>query len=77
MSFFHYCEVLYSGRPSVVFYDPNLPNPGKTVLNSSVSLTFIGVSNALGEALPTHLQFYTSAKPPSVRRSGLILLATN
>ena len=42
------------GRPSVVFYDPNLPNPGKMVSKSSVSLTFIGGSNALGEALPPH-----------------------
>ena len=49
------------GRPSVVFSDPNLPNPGKTVSKSSVSLTFIGGSNALGEALPPHLQFSTSA----------------
>ena len=36
------------GRPSVVFYDPNLPNPVKTVSKSSVSLKFIGGSNALG-----------------------------
>ena len=50
------------GRPSVVFCDPNLPNPGKTVSKSSVSLKFIGGSNALGEALPPHLQFSTSAK---------------
>ena len=50
------------GRPSVVFYDPNLPNPGNTVSKSSVILTFIGGSNALGEALPPHLQFSTSAK---------------
>ena len=45
-----------------MFYDPNLPNPEKMVSKSSVSLTFIGGSNALVEALPTHLQFYTSAK---------------
>ena len=50
------------GRPSVVFYDPNLPNPEKTVSKSSDSLTFIGGSNALGEALPPHLQLSTSAK---------------
>ena len=50
------------GRPSVVFYDPNLPNPVNTVSKSSVILTFIGGSNALGEALPPHLQFSTSAK---------------
>ena len=50
------------GHPSVVFYDPNLPNPEKTVSKSSVSLTFIGGSNALGEARPPHLQFSTSAK---------------
>ena len=48
--------------PYVLFYDHNLPNTGKTVSKSSVSLTFIGGSNALGEALPTHLQFSTSAK---------------
>ena len=50
------------GHPSVVFYNPNLPNPGKMVSKSSASLTFIGGSNALGEALPPYLQFSTSAK---------------
>ena len=45
-----------------MFYDPNLPNNVKAVSNSSVSLTFIGGSNALGEALPPHFQFSTSAK---------------
>ena len=45
-----------------MFYDPNLPTPGKKVSKSSVSLTFIGGSNALGEVLPPHLQFSTSAK---------------
>ena len=50
------------GRPSAILYDPKLPQTGKTVSKSSVTYTFIGGSNAAGEALPPHFQFSTTAK---------------
>ena len=50
------------GRPSVTFYDPNLPHSGKKTSKSSVTITFITGSTAFGEALPPHFQFSTKAK---------------
>ena len=50
------------GIPSVIFVDPNLPQTGKTVSKSSVTYTFIGGSNAAGDALSQHFQFSTSAQ---------------
>ena len=50
------------GRPSVSFFDPNLPRLGKAATKSSVTTTFISGSTAYGEALPPHFQFSTKAK---------------
>ena len=49
------------GRPSVSFYDPNLPIAGKAVTKSSVTTTFIVGSTDAGEALPPRFQFSTKA----------------
>jgi len=50
------------GRLSSALFDQTLPCPGKTASKSSITLTFIGGSNAFGEALPPHFQFSTTAK---------------
>ena len=49
------------GRPSVSFYDPNIPKSGKAVTKSSVTTTFIVGSTDAGEALPPRFQFSTKA----------------
>ena len=50
------------GRPTISFHNPCLPDLGKCASKSSVTATFIGGSNAKGEALPPHIQLSTSAK---------------
>ena len=45
------------GRPSVSFFDPNIPQAGQTVSKSSVTNTLICGSSAGGETLPPHFQF--------------------
>ena len=50
------------GRPAVLFYNPDLPKPAACASKSSTTATFISGSNALGEALPPHFQFSTTAK---------------
>ena len=49
------------GRPSVIFYDINLPRLGKAAAKSSLTTTFITGSTADGDALPLHFQFCTRA----------------
>ncbi|KAL7546421.1 hypothetical protein ACHAWF_015054 [Thalassiosira exigua] len=56
------------GQPEVVFFDPNLPNPGKGTSKSSKTTTMITGSNAAGEALPPHFQFQTDAKTDEGQR---------
>ena len=50
------------GRPTISFHNPCLPDLGKCASKSSFTATFIGGSNAKGEALPPHIQLSTSAK---------------
>ena len=49
------------GQPEVVFYNPLLPQTGRATSKSSLTTTMITGSNALGEAIPPHFQFQTSA----------------
>jgi hypothetical protein len=50
------------GHPPVVFEDPRLLQVGKPTSKSLQTVTMIAGSNALGEALPPHFQFTSSAK---------------
>ena len=50
------------GRPEVIFYNPLLPQMGRATSKSALTMTMITGSNALGEAIPPHFQFQTSAK---------------
>ena len=56
------------GRPEVHFYDPRLPSLGKATSKSALTTTMIGGSNALGEAVPPHFQFQTSAQTTDTMR---------
>jgi len=50
------------GRPSAIFYSPNLPQSGRPTGKSGLTTTLITGSTALGEAIPPHFQFSTKAK---------------
>ena len=63
------------GRPSVSFFDPNIPQTGKTVSKSSVTYTLICGSSAAGEALPPHFQFSTTAKTEDRQKLKLDVVA--
>ncbi|KAL7549204.1 hypothetical protein ACHAWF_012476 [Thalassiosira exigua] len=56
------------GQPEVVFFYPNLPNPGKGTSKLSKTTTMITGSNAAREALPPHFQFQTDAKADEGQR---------
>ena len=56
------------GRPPVAFEDENLPRVGKPTSKSSQTSTMITGSNALGEALPPHFQFMSSAQTDEGRQ---------
>ena len=49
------------GRPSVTFFDPNLPRTGEATTKSSITTTFITGSTAAGEPVPPHFQFSSKA----------------
>ena len=49
------------GRPEVIFFNPNFPQLGRGMSKTSLTTTYITGSNGLGEALPPHFQFQTSA----------------
>lgn len=53
---------LAGGRPSVHFYDPNLPLASKPASRSSIKCTGIFGSNAAHECIPPHFQLPTEAK---------------
>ncbi|KAL7547200.1 hypothetical protein ACHAWF_012800 [Thalassiosira exigua] len=63
-------EGVRGGQPEIVFFDPNLPNPGKDTSKSSKTTTIITGSTAAGEALPPHVhfQFQTDAKTDEGQR---------
>jgi len=50
------------GRPSAIFYNPKLPLVGRATSKSALTTTLITGSYAVGEAIPPHFQFSTSAK---------------
>ncbi len=52
------------GPPEVIFYDPRFPQLGVGTSKSASTMTMIGGGNAASKALPTHLQFQTSAQRP-------------
>lgn len=55
-------DVQRGGRPSFVFYNPNLPRPGSATNKSSLSLTMIVGGTAAGEMIPPHFQLCTSSQ---------------
>ena len=63
------------GRPSAVFYDPNLPRLGKAATKSSLSSTLITGSSASGEPLPPHFQFSTKATSEDRQKLRMELVA--
>ena len=50
------------GRPTVTFFNGSLPVLGAVTSKTSQSTTMITGSNALGEVIPPHFQFSTTAK---------------
>ena len=56
------------GRPEVVFFNSLLPQLGRGTSKSSLTTTMITGSSALGEALPPHFQFQTSAQSEDTMR---------
>ena len=59
------------GHPEVVFYNPLLPQVGRGTSKSSLTTTMITGSSALGEALPPHFQFQTSAQTVETQRARI------
>jgi hypothetical protein len=56
------------GTPKVTFYDGGLPVGGVAASKTAQSTTLITGSSALGEVLPPHFQFSTTAKSPDTMR---------
>ena len=56
------------GRPSMMFYDPNMPQTGEVVSKSSTTFTMIPGSTANGDALPPHFQLSTTTKTDEGKR---------
>ncbi len=52
----------HGGHPEAVLYDPRFAQVGKTTTKSSLTLTMITGSNAVGDPIPPHLQYQTKAK---------------
>ena len=50
------------GRPEVTFFNPKLPQLGTGTSKSALTSTLITGSNALGQGVPPHFQYPTSAK---------------
>ena len=50
------------GRPSDIFYSPNLTLSGRPAGNSGITTTLITGSTTAGESIPPHFQFSTKAK---------------
>jgi hypothetical protein len=50
------------GRPTVTYFDVRFPQLGKATLKSALTTTMISGSTAVGEPLPPHFQFQTSAQ---------------
>ncbi len=59
------------GQPSAIFYNPKLPLVGRATSKSALTTTMITGSNAVGEAIPPHFQFSTSAKSADMMRIRL------
>jgi len=55
-------DVQKGGRPSFVFYNPNMPRPGSSTNKSSLSLTLIVDGTAAGELIPPHFQLTTEGQ---------------
>jgi hypothetical protein len=55
-------DVQKGGRPSFVFYNPNMPRPGSSTNKSSLSLTLIVGGTAAGEMIPPHFQLTTDGQ---------------
>ena len=55
-------KVRRGGRPSAVFYSPNLPLSGRLTGKIRLTDTLVTGSTVVGEYIPPHFQFSTKAK---------------
>ena len=56
------------GRPSAVFYSPNLPLSVRPAGRSGLTTTVISSNTAAGESIPPHFKFSTKEKTNDIMR---------